>query len=135
MLHQAHVHPRSIRQLPGVHSAISQFSGYGEGYPFARGESYDELVGDRFRRFAEECDGLSGVHIFAEDCSGFGPLTQSILTELRDDYSGTPTLLFSVRPPAPSQNGSLNFRIISLCVEYPKWLGLQMRRMRLRTRD
>ncbi len=38
--------------------------------------------------------------MFADDTSGFGPLTAAVMEELAEDFASRPRLLFSLRPTA-----------------------------------
>ena len=61
---------------------------------FAAGLLHDtgataKVVGEwieNFRYFAEECDTLTSVHVFADVYDGFSILTHDIVQEIRDDY-------------------------------------------------
>lgn len=44
-----------------------------------------------------------GFQVFADDLGGFGSITQSLLEELRSDYSGKEVVVMSVRQPPQSQ--------------------------------
>ena len=45
----------------------------------------------------------SGFQVFADDLGGFGSITQSLLEELRSDYSGKEVVVMSVRQPLQQQ--------------------------------
>ena len=96
---KTYLHPKSVAELPGAWAGVTAFDGYGDSCRFARGEWLDTLIADRVRHFVEDCDTLQGFHVLAEDTGGFGALTEAALTELRDEYTGAPALVFSTRPP------------------------------------
>ena len=47
-----------------------------------------EEWGESFRYFAEECDTLTTVHVFADMHDGFSVLSREIVQEIREDYRG-----------------------------------------------
>ena len=61
---------------------------------------------DAVRYWAEECDHLRGFQVFAEDLGGFGGVAATVAEEIRDEYGGAPTVLFSLRPPANTRESA-----------------------------
>ncbi|KAK9811921.1 hypothetical protein WJX72_012443 [[Myrmecia] bisecta] len=105
---KSYLHPRSIYQIPGVWHGVADYAGFGEGGSVLRTDEAREEVMDRLRQFVEGCDHLGGFQCWTDDMSGFGQLTADMLTEMRDDYSNVPVLLFPVRQYAeyPANAGS-----------------------------
>ena len=109
---KACLHPRSSVTLPGLWSGVDAFAGFGEGVELYRSDERREEARDAVRYWAEECDRLRGFQVFAEDLSGFGGVAATVTEEIRDEYGGVPTVLFSLRPPnaANTPNSSVQYR-------------------------
>ena len=109
---KACLHPRSSVTLPGLWSGVDAFAGFGEGVDLYRSDERREEARDAVRYWAEECDRLRGFQVFAEDLSGFGGVAATVTEEIRDEYGGAPTVLFSLRPPnaANTPNSSVQYR-------------------------
>ena len=83
------IHSRSYLDLPLQYNSRNFDS-------FAAGLLHDTSATTRvvdewsesFRYFAEECDTLTSVHVFADIHDGFSVLTREIVQEVRDDYRG-----------------------------------------------
>jgi len=90
----------SVYTLPGIwadtDAGSGGFLGYGEGRAVAERSEIREELADRVRRMAEECDMLQGFQVLCEDATGFGALSQALLTELSDEFSNRPALYFSL---------------------------------------
>ena len=101
---KACLHPRSSVILPGLWSGVDAFAGFGEGVDLCRSDERREEARDSVRYWAEECDALRGFQVFAEDLGGFGGVASAVTEEIRDEYGSVPTVLFSLRPPVPSNS-------------------------------
>ena len=103
---KACLHPRSSATLPGLWSGVDAFAGFGEGVDLFRSDERREEARDAVRYWAEECDHLRGFQVFAEDLGGFGGVAATVTEEIRDEYGGAPTVLFSLRPPANTRESA-----------------------------
>ena len=103
---KACLHPRSSATLPGLWSGVDAFAGFGEGVDLFRSDERREEARDAVRYWAEECDHLRGFQVFAEDLGGFGGVAATVAEEIRDEYGGAPTVLFSLRPPANTRESA-----------------------------
>lgn len=79
-------HPKSIQNLPQrCHStSFDSFTSYMLHKDVTT--SFVEDYMDSVRYFAEECDSLSTIQVFADAHDGFAGLTDTILHEIRDEY-------------------------------------------------
>eukprot|EP00899_Mesostigma_viride_P019745 jgi/Mesvir1/27772/Mv07455-RA.1 len=91
---KAWYHPRSVMELAGVWHGVTPFGDYGDGQEARRCAATRDEISDRIRVFVEECDRVQGFHILADDTSGFGAVSASVLEDIADEYKSTPTLLF-----------------------------------------
>lgn len=103
---KAHLHPRSLHQLPGVWEGGAPFDGWGDGAAYAASAERREGMLEAVRFFAEEADSLQGLQLFVDDLSGFGAIAARLLPELREDLGPSlPVLLYAVRPSAAEPPG------------------------------
>jgi len=95
---KAQLHPRSVQALSGAWRGSGGFDGYGAAEGLLHGvKGAVEAAVDQVRWWGEQCDSLQGVQIMADDLTGFGGLTRSVLDELREELPGVKMLFFSVR--------------------------------------
>jgi hypothetical protein len=53
---------------------------------------------DRVRFFAEECDRMQGITVFADAHNGWGGVTEDLLHMVHDDITTAPVFLFALTP-------------------------------------
>lgn len=86
---------------------------------------------ESFRYFAEECDTLTSVQVFADCFDGFSVLTKELVQEIREDYRGVamPVWAFTDAPlahtldgrvwrPSPQQGSTMNSTLRNLSFSY-----------------
>jgi hypothetical protein len=102
-LSKVQFHRKSMAHYSGVNSE-DQLSSFFQGVELYTNQFKEELE-NKARFFAEECDHLMGVQVWADtdDCTG-GLLTAS-MTDFLDEYSKRPVAIFSLNHPhrAPTE--------------------------------
>ncbi|XP_011270772.1 hypothetical protein CAOG_09115 [Capsaspora owczarzaki ATCC 30864] len=95
-----HLHPRSVQLTSKFvhHSSIEPFDLYGHGSSVWADPDFQDKVETDLHFFAEECDSLHGFHILADVASGFGGLTESVLSLVADEYGSKSRLVFGLSP-------------------------------------
>ena len=89
---RVYYHPRSIVQLNEyeLRSQAMPFESWGVGQDlFQRLDKDDDLLDRDVRPFAEECDQLQGLQIFAGTDDAWGGFSASYLDRLRDEFGKT----------------------------------------------
>ncbi len=94
------VHARSYLDLPLQYTSRN-FDSFAAGLLHDRGATARvvEEWSESFRYFAEECDTLTSVHVFADVHDGFSVLTREIVQEIRDDYRGVAMPVWAFTDP------------------------------------
>lgn len=94
---KTYLHPKSI-------NIINEYSHRYENDPFdlwTKGADLKntlEVIEERIRFYAEECDRMQGFHIIADSYDGFAGLTSSTLQYLHDEFSSKRLATFPVIP-------------------------------------
>lgn len=96
---KAHLHPRSVYELPNTFHGVTPFDNYSCGQGFFKEQEQLEEVENRLRFFVEECDHLQGFQFMVDNSGGFAAVAADFLEAVGDEYNRTPHLLFSLRPP------------------------------------
>ncbi|KAG0571172.1 hypothetical protein M758_6G207800 [Ceratodon purpureus] len=96
---KAHLHPRSVYELPNTFHGLTPFDNYSSGQGFFKEQEQLEEVENRLRFFVEECDHLQGFQFMVDNSGGFAAVAADFLEAVGDEYNRTPKLLFSLRPP------------------------------------
>lgn len=95
-------HPRSLSQLYDfeLNSSIRPFDRFAAGSELFNTLEKDEDMVDRdFRPFAEECDRMQGVQLFATLDDAWGGFAGRYLSSLRDEYPKTCIWLWGLTSP------------------------------------
>jgi hypothetical protein len=76
---KAHLHPRSVYELPNTFYGVTPFDNYSSGQGFFKEEEQLEEVENRLRFFVEECDHLQ-VCLSCELAVRFSSLSYTVFT-------------------------------------------------------
>ncbi|KAK6924089.1 DML1/Misato, tubulin domain [Dillenia turbinata] len=89
---KVHFHPQSLYELSGLWVDDQEFDNYGIGKDAFSGCLRGEDMNERLRFF--------GLQFIVDDSGGFSGLAADFLENIADEYSHTPVLLYTVRPPS-----------------------------------
>ncbi|KAK6923006.1 DML1/Misato, tubulin domain [Dillenia turbinata] len=101
---KVHFHAQSLYELSGLWVDGQEFDNYGIGRDAFSGCVRGEDMNERLRFFVEECDHIQGIQFIVDDSGGFSGLAADYLENIADEYSNTPVLLYTVRPPSVYAN-------------------------------
>ncbi|MCO5578869.1 hypothetical protein L7F22_032716 [Adiantum nelumboides] len=96
---KVHFHPLSLYELEGVWHGTTSLDEYGSGKGILNGYLKEDVL-DRLRFFVEEADYMQGFKVLVDDSGGFASVATDLLEAVVDEYSKTPILLFTIRPPS-----------------------------------
>ncbi|KAL8720451.1 MAG: hypothetical protein Q9225_002676 [Loekoesia sp. 1 TL-2023] len=111
-------HPRSIVQINDYElgSTILPFDKWSSGEDlFSSLDKEHDLLDRDFRPWAEECDQIQGVQIFAGADDAWGGFASSYIESLRDEYSKTPLWFWGLEEDArQSQRTKQQLRTVNM---------------------
>lgn len=121
----ARYHPRSITTLKTVKDGGDEcsFDCFTAGAQIWKDEHFDEELGDKIRKYIEECNNCQGFQTLFDCTDGYSGLTVKCLEYLADEYSKTMLTIPIFSPRAPSfknvdQAMSDSIRIVNVAMAY-----------------